>query len=305
MQPVEQVVEATELDAAREVLNAAYGQMRLKSGVEHPHMWMSSQVNGQVRFDELHGRIGIEVTVDPMHNYVFGHAGAGMVYYGSGGEDRFWLPGEVFLSAPPESAFVGAVLDPRLSTVTLPQSVIDEVADGARFTGFRPVSSRAAATWWSTCVHLRDEVLSRFEDNPLVTANATHLLVATTLATFPNTTSAGPTPADRRDAHPESLRRAVVFIENNAATDISAADVARAARVSIRALQLAFRHHLDTTPMAYLRRVRLSCAHADLKAGNGSVTEIAARWGYARPSVFAAHYRATYDVSPSRTLRSG
>ena len=58
------------------------------------------------------------------------------------------------------------------------------------------------------------------------------------------------------------------------------------------------------TPMAYLRRVRLSCADADLRAGNGSVTAIAARWGYARPSVFAAHYRAVYGVSPSHTLRS-
>ncbi|MGW6446278.1 helix-turn-helix transcriptional regulator [Lentzea sp. NPDC055074] len=305
VQHVEQVVEATELDAAHEVLNATYGQMRLKSGVENPHMWMSSQVNGQVRFDELHGRIGIEVTVDPMHNYVFGHSGAGMVYYASGGEDRFWLPGEVFLSAPPDSPFVGAILDPRLSTVTLPQAVIDEVADGARFIGFRPVSSAAAVTWWSTCVHLRDEVFPRFGDNALVTANATRLLVAVTLATFPNTTSAAPSPSDRRDAHPKSLRRAVMFIEANAARDVSAADVALAARVSIRTLQLAFRHHLGTTPMAYLRRVRLSCAHDDLRVADGSVTEIAARWGYARPSVFAAHYRAVYGVSPSKTLRSG
>ncbi|MET9226269.1 AraC family transcriptional regulator [Lentzea sp. NPDC003310] len=300
---MEQVVEATDLDAAHEVLNAAYGQMRVKTGTEHPHMWMSSQVNERVRFDELHGRIGIEVKVDPMRNWVFGHAGAGTVYYGSGGEDRFWLPGESFLTAPPDSAFVGAVLDPRLSTVTLPQSVVDEVADGARFTGFRAISPQAAATWWSTCVHLRDEVFPAFGDNPLVVANAQRLLVASTLATFPNTTTA--LPADRRDAHPRSLRRAIRYIETNAATALSAADIACAARVSIRALQLAFRQHLGTTPMAYLRRVRLSCAHDDLSAGDGTVTEIAARWGYARPSVFAAHYRAAYGVSPSRTLRSG
>ncbi|MFD4639950.1 helix-turn-helix transcriptional regulator [Lentzea sp. NPDC058436] len=267
-------------------------------------MRMSSQVHGQVRFDELSGRIGLEVAVDPMRNYVFGHAGAGMVYYGSGGEDRFWLPGEAFLSAPPDSPFVGAIRDPRLSTVTLTRSVIEEVAGDAGFAGFRPVSPEAGAVWWSTCVHLRDEVLPQFGDNPLVVANATHLLVSTTLATFPNTTLAPPSSADRRDAHPGSLRRAIAFIEANAATDVSAADIARAARVSIRALQLAFRRHLGTTPMAHLRAERLSCAHEDLKAGKGSVTSIAARWGYARPSVFAAQYRAAYGVTPSRTLRS-
>ncbi|MDX8149027.1 helix-turn-helix transcriptional regulator [Lentzea sp. BCCO 10_0061] len=304
MQHVEQVVEVTDLDAAHEVLNAAYGQMRLNAGIEHPHMRMSSRIHGDIRFDELHGHISLEVSVDPMLNYVFGHNGAGVVYYGSGGEDRFWLPGEVFLSAPPESSFVGAIADPRLSTVTLPQSVIDQVVDGARFTSFRPASPQVAAAWWSTCVHLRDVVLPNFEDNPLVAANAIGLLVSTTLAAFPNTTHAAPTSADRRDAHPRSLRRAVTFIEDNAATDISAADIARAARVSIRALQLAFRRYLGTTPMGYLRGVRLSCAHEDLRAGNGSVTEIAARWGYARPSVFAAHYRAAYDIPPSQTLRS-
>ena len=304
MQHVEQVVEVADLDAAHEVLNAAYGQMRLNAGSEHPHMRMSSRIQGAIRFDELHGHISLEVSVDPMRNYVFGHNGAGVVYYSSGGEDRFWLPGEVFLSAPPESPFVGAITDPRLSTVTLPQLVIDEVVDGVRFDGFRPVSPQSAAVWWSTCVHLRDEVLPQFEDNALVTANAIRLLVTTTLAAFPNTTHTAPTCADRRDAHPRSLRRAVTFIEDNAETDISAADIARAARVSTRALQLAFRRHLGTTPMNYLRGVRLSCAHEDLKAGNGSVTSIAARWGYARPSVFAAHYRIAYNVSPSQTLRS-
>jgi AraC-like DNA-binding protein len=305
VQHVEQVVEVADLDAAREVLDAAYGQMRLNAGVEHPHMWMSSRIHENVRFDELHGRIALEVSVDPMRNYVFGHTGAGMVYYGSGGEDRFWLPGEVFLCAPPESPFVGAILDPRLSTVTLTQSVIDEVVDGVRFAGFRPASPQVAAAWWATCVHLRDEVLPHFGDSPLVMANATRLLVTTTLAAFPNTTHAAPTCVDRRDAHPGSLRRAITFIEDNADTDVCAADIARAARVSIRALQLAFRRYLGTTPTAYLRGVRLSCAHEDLRAGNGSVTEIAARWGYARPSVFAAHYRAAYDILPSKTLRSG
>lgn len=304
MLDVEQVVEVTDLDAACEVLSAAYARFQLSSGDPSSTLRLASQTFGEVRLDRIDGRIGFEGTAEPMDNYIFGHLKSGRVRYTSDGEDRFMTPGDSFLVVPPGRPFTAGTEDPRVSTVMFSQAVVDEVADDARFSGCRPLSSRAAAAWRSTCAHVHNEVLPVFEDHPLVLASAIRLLVATTLATFPNSTLAGPTASDRRDAHPQALRRAIAFIEDNAAKDITAADIAHAARVSIRATQLAFRRHLDTTPMAYLRRVRLSCADADLRAANGSVTAIAARWGYARPSVFAAHYRAAYGVSPSQILRS-
>ncbi len=259
---------------------------------------------GRVRFDRIGGRIGFEATGEPLRDYIFGYLESGWIRYSSDGEDRVCRPGDVFLSVPPDQPFGAAIDDPEASMVVLSQAVLDEVADDVSFAACRPLSPRAAGAWRSTYVHLRDEVLPVFEDSPLVVANATRLLVATTLATFP-TSALSESFTDRRDAHPLTVRRAIAFIEDNAADDITAAEIAHAARVSIRAIQLAFRRHLDTTPMAYLRRVRLSCADADLRAANGSVTAIAARWGYARPSVFSAHYRAAYGVSPSKTLRSG
>lgn len=302
---VEQVVEATDLDEAYEVLSAAYARMRFRRGERRPSLRLSSQMLGAVRFDQIDVRIGMEATAEPLGDYVFGHTTSGRVRYSSDGEDRFVVSGDSFLSVPPGSPFTALAEDLRASLVVFSQAVVDEVADDVRFDGCRPLSPRAAAAWRSTCIYLQDEVLPVFDGNLLVVANATRLLVATTLATFPNSTLASSMASDRRDAHPQTLRRAIMFIEDNAAKDITAADIAHAARVSIRAMQLAFRRHLDTTPMAYLRRVRLSCADADLRAANGSVTAIAARWGYARPSVFSAHYRAAYGVSPSKTLRSG
>jgi AraC-like DNA-binding protein len=300
---VEQVVELTDLDAAQEVLSAAYGTMRIDGGRERSWMRMASQLLGPIRFDEVSGSIELEVTSEPQQSYIFGHLDGGRVRYRADGEEHLVAPGEVFLTAKPGLPYRAAIDDPRAMLVVLDQSVVDGVVGGVCFSGCDAVSRRAAASWRSTCVHLRDEVLPVFHHEPLVVANATRLLVATTLATFPHSTPEERA-ADRRDAHPLTVRRAIAFIEDNAAKDITVADIAHAARVSIRAIQLAFRRHLDTTPMAYLRRVRLSCAHADLRVGNGSVTAIAARWGYARPSVFAAHYRAAYGVSPSRTLRS-
>ncbi|EXG82728.1 hypothetical protein CryarDRAFT_3929 [Cryptosporangium arvum DSM 44712] len=75
-----------------------------------------------------------------------------------------------------------------------------------------------------------------------------------------------------------------------------------------RTVPIAFRRHLGTTPMAYLRRVRLDRAHADLLAavpGEGAtVAGVAARWGYGQPGRFAGDYRAAYGRLPYRMARA-
>ena len=66
------------------------------------------------------------------------------------------------------------------------------------------------------------------------------------------------------------------------------------------------RRHLDTTPLRYLREVRLHYAHEDLLIANrrqDTVTAIAARWGFMHTVAFAVFYRQTYDHSPHTTLR--
>ena len=97
----------------------------------------------------------------------------------------------------------------------------------------------------------------------------------------------------------------MAFIDANPDLDIALVDIARACVVTPRAVQIAFRRHLDTTPMAYLRIVRLDRAHADLldadPDGVAAVSEIAARWGFTS-SRFASQYRATYGETPSATL---
>ena len=108
------------------------------------------------------------------------------------------------------------------------------------------------------------------------------------------------------DASPATLKRAVAFIEENAQQDITIADIAAAASVTMRAVQLAFRRHLGTTPTRYLRQVRLDRAHRDLLAadpGHETVTAVAYRWGFPSPGRFASYYQQVYGVRPSRALR--
>lgn len=300
---VEQVVEMTDLDAAQEILSAAYGTMRIACDRGRSWIRMASRSLGPIRFDDVASRVEMGLASEPEQSYIFGHLDAGRLRYRVNGDERLVAPGEVFIAAQPGLPYTAVADDPQLMLMVLDRSALEGVVTGVSFVGGGAVSPRAVASWRSTCAHLRDQVLPVFGGEPLVVANATHLLVATTLATFPHRKPEERAP-DRRDAHPRTVRRAIAFIEDNAAKDITVADIAHAARVSIRAVQLAFRRHLDMTPMAYVRRVRLSHADADLRAANGTVTTIAARWGYARPSVFAAQYRAAYGVSPSQTLRS-
>lgn len=123
---------------------------------------------------------------------------------------------------------------------------------------------------------------------------------------FPNTAGNDRAPYDRTDHQPVLLRRAVDFIQANASNDIALADIADAVHVSSRAVQYMFRRHLDTTPLQYVRRLRLARAHTDLVAGNpldDTVSAIATRWGFAHTGRFAVQYRQNYGQSPHETLR--
>jgi AraC-like DNA-binding protein len=107
---------------------------------------------------------------------------------------------------------------------------------------------------------------------------------------------------------PAAVRRAERFLEENAANAVGLTDVARAAGVSARALQLAFRRFRDTTPMAQLRGLRLERARralSDAGRDGGSVTSIAAAQGFGSLSRFTANYKARFGEAPSETLRRG
>jgi transcriptional regulator GlxA family with amidase domain len=109
----------------------------------------------------------------------------------------------------------------------------------------------------------------------------------------------------RDPATPATIRRAITFIDEHASEPITLTDIATAAGVVPRTLQYAFRRHRDTTPLAYLRQVRLAMAHDELLAvesGDGAtVAAVASRWGYINVDAFAAAYRRVYGQPPSET----
>ena len=105
---------------------------------------------------------------------------------------------------------------------------------------------------------------------------------------------------------PTALRRATTFIHENAHRDITLSDIAAAVNLTPRSVQYTFRRHLGTTPLEYLRRVRLDRAHRELQAADprvDTVMAIAGRWGFTHAGRFSSVYKKAFGTPPSETLR--
>ena len=106
-------------------------------------------------------------------------------------------------------------------------------------------------------------------------------------------------------AVPFYVKRAEAFIEAHFAEPLSLADIAAQVGVSARSLQNGFQSFRNTTPMAFLRSVRLQKAHMALIAADPSldtVTQIALTCGFSHMGEFGAAYKRTFGVTPRETL---
>jgi AraC-like DNA-binding protein len=310
------VFETRDLDAARRFIGQQCPSVQLSKAGDSKFLRITTDTIGPVRLEHIECMMKLRYAAGPVPALVIGYIAAGMLYRETAGAGDLLGPGDLFLLSHPGQPHVGRTDDTVLQLTVLDPSLLHHVASTSptrapiplQFTSFVPVSAGAARHYRQTVDYLRDNLLGNPDAaaQPLIIGSATRLLAASALACFPNTAVTDPTAHDRHDASPATVRRAVAFIEENADSDISVADVAASACVTVRAVQLAFRRHLDTTPMAYLRRVRLEHAHAELGAadprGGLTVTTVAARWGFPSPSRFTTYYRRAYGVTPSHTL---
>lgn len=102
------------------------------------------------------------------------------------------------------------------------------------------------------------------------------------------------------------VRRAVEAIHSDPTQPHTPTTLARLAGASTRTLHDGFRRHLDTTPMTYLRLVRLERAHNELRAAEPHATTVAAvahHWGFSHLSRFSQAYTRLYGRTPAATLR--
>ncbi|GHE93894.1 hypothetical protein GCM10018785_69510 [Streptomyces longispororuber] len=307
--------DSDDLDVTEEFLSRAYARMRIASGTPGPSRAHIRRAGiASVSVDEIDLGFEMSYSVTPL-----GRICLCVVHEGTVRDHGFqrvrddFGPGDVVLFAPPDLPYQGRICGARYNITMLDPALLGQVAatgedfGAVRLTGHRPHSAPAARHLSRTIGYLRDVVLAdpALADQPLVASTAAQHLAATVLATFPNTALEDPRAVDRNDARPTVLRRALAYIDDHAGEPVTVADIAAAAHITVRALQYAFRRHLDTTPLAHLRRVRLAHAHDDLVAADPrhtTVTAVAARWGFHHPGRFAAQYRAAYRRHPHQTL---
>ena len=105
---------------------------------------------------------------------------------------------------------------------------------------------------------------------------------------------------------PAYITMAEEFMRVNLAEAIGPADVAEAADVSTRALFAGFKTHLNTTPMRYLKDLRLEMVHdalCKMDPRRAFVTNIAMDYGFMHLGHFCAAYRQKFGELPRDTLR--
>ena len=309
---------STDPDETTEYLRATYTDFRPprvpREGFE---FWTDVASAGTFTVSRLRHSGVLRMPAEPTPDLVVVQTLAGGPHHVDDGREQ--TAGTLKLS-PTWSAYDTGWSDVTVQTVVLDPVQVARVGaelsglepDAVTFAGMCPRSAALATYWSRVCTHVRDSVLSSDDlmAAPLVRAGALRQLASALLATFPNTVRDAlddPVGPATGRAEPATVRRAVEYVDAHAHEDIGLTEIAEAARIGPRSLQLAFRRHRDSTPMEYLRRVRLERAHRDLQSGDPThgdrVEAIAARWGFAHPGRFSVLYREHYGRSPSATLR--
>ncbi|MFD8568980.1 helix-turn-helix transcriptional regulator [Streptomyces sp. NPDC059639] len=310
--------DSSDLEVTEDFLSRNYARMRIGNGTpDAGRARIRRDAMPGVTVDELDLDFDMSYDVTPLQKICLCLVHEGTIRdHGFGDVEDAFGPGDVVSFAPPELPYQGRICAARYNITMLDPELLTRVAaidpraepGPVKLLGHRPTSASAAAYLRRTVNHVRDNVLGDpdMAAEPLVVSTAAQHLAASVLAAFPNTALIDPTGTDRHDAHSATLRRAVAHIDEHAHEALTVAEIAAAAHVTVRALQYAFRRHLDTTPLAHLRRVRLERAHADLRDADPTtgvtVTGIAARWGFYHPGRFATLYRDTYGRPPHHTL---
>jgi AraC-like DNA-binding protein len=138
----------------------------------------------------------------------------------------------------------------------------------------------------------------------LARAEADRRLALAVLDAFPH--EVGQAPPVVVAAGSRRLARALEFLHAHAHEPISVADVATAADLSVRGLQVALQRSLDVSPTVLLRQIRLDRVRADLTVATpvtSTVGAAARRWGFSHLGRFSASYLERFGEHPSATLR--
>jgi AraC-like DNA-binding protein len=182
------------------------------------------------------------------------------------------------------------------------------VGSKIEFTDGRIDLVHTPSAWSAALAGLADDGLRGLSSGPhaLLAHQWADVLVTSILTTLPNTlTPLFDTTVPRVPYR--TLGAASDYIESHLSDAMTVAEIASAARVSVRALQRAFIDYYGESPLTFIEQRRLAAVRRDLldpRPGE-TVADAAYRWGFTHLSRFAAAYQRKYGERPSATLKTG
>lgn len=142
---------------------------------------------------------------------------------------------------------------------------------------------------------------------PLLAAQFEQLLISTLLVCQPHNYTEQLC-SDAPSIAPAFVKRVERYIEDNAHEPLTIVDLAAHAGVSSRSLFAGFKRFRNSSPMNYLREVRLQRvrdALLEAEPGQTTVTSEALHWGFSHLGHFTTAYKRRFGESPSETLARG
>jgi AraC-like DNA-binding protein len=102
------------------------------------------------------------------------------------------------------------------------------------------------------------------------------------------------------DSHANRIAQAILRLRRDFRKPLSLPELSRTAGMSATSFHQHFRAVTGTTPLQYLKDLRLTAARAELEGSGRSVTEVAYALGYESPAHFSRDYKRKFGKSPGQ-----
>jgi AraC-like DNA-binding protein len=166
---------------------------------------------------------------------------------------------------------------------------------------------RSLFSWGKRLVDIAARQPALFNEQKTQRVAAHVELLETLLATLRVADDFAPDRSDRtRQSHSLTVKAAEDYALSHADDALYVSDLCRAAAVSERTLEYAFKQVMGLAPMTYLLRLRLHRVRQALLAGTQGSTTVSAEalnWGFWHFGEFSRAYKACFGELPSDTLR--
>jgi AraC-like DNA-binding protein len=312
-----QIFQTSDIEEARNWGTRVFCENRLKC------VNNSDKVNAHMYYRDLGGlgvgrmSYGGDLTIDPgtLDSFV-------LIQMSIKGSETLHLPKDKVLSNPGVASIINAHIpvvihhsdatekliiriDRALLEQHCQQHLGRTLSKPIEFAPVLDLNTAAGRRWMKTVCWIYDSLSSdEAAIAPLWQAQLQHTLIAMLLTCQESNYSAELCEEDRTIA-PAFVRSTERYIEERAHEPITTIELAEHAGVSTRSLFSGFRRYRNTSPMHYLKEVRLRRVNQELKASNPAdttVTLVALHWGFNHLGHFTTDYKRRFGESPSQTL---